>query len=870
MRYLLKMQDQSLIIDKNAGSAPETAWGGRWATLVFAAACLVPLALFFALARHQYVQQIDAATLSVRRTVQILEEHALRVFEAQQLIIDQVDRRIEGLGWEAIAGSQELHEALRQAAASSPHVDGLWLVGPDGTVANSAAFAGPPEPYKVSDRAYFNALRTRDELHFGEMIVGRSQGTLNFNLSRRRTPRDLFDGLILVTASLSYFTDFWQEASLRPDFAAGLFREDGEILARFPPLDAVPPVLSASSPLRLAMQQAEEGVINSRSTIDGRSRIYGYSRIGETPVFVGYGVDLDDLLAGWRRETVEMGVVALLGSALLASALALILGQRRRLRVAARTWQETAGRLGAEVERRLRAEDVAEERERILGQLRDVTAQRRIILDNMSEGVIALGPEGRAIYANDRALAILGLPDEGGIDLDALVRDGRIAGAEGQPIAEAEAPHRRALGGEAVVETELRVTRPGGSEIHCDLRGAPLRDGAGQVSGAVLTLADVTERRRDALRKELLSSELDHRVRNMLATIVSMIRNSDAPRRSKDDFVRTLTGRVRAMARTHALLSERRWGAVPVADIVRDEVETFGGTARLSVEGPPGLFLPPKQTVDLALVLHELCTNATKHGAWSVPEGRVALRWKITGTLPRRAAFLWTEHGGPAPAPAPEREGFGSALLRGVFQGSDDLSIDYAPEGLRCAFALDLQDAPLAEDRARPGPGMTGAGGAGTGTAGAPPAEAGGVRSSAGAGADGLLAGPGEEGALQDLAGLRVIVVEDEPVVRMDLVETLQEAGATVVAAAGSVAEALRRAEDTPADAAVLDVNLGGLPSTPVAEALLARGVRIVFATGYESLRHLPLHLSSQPHLRKPVTAGALAAALARPDPEQG
>jgi hypothetical protein len=115
------------------------------------------------------------------------------------------------------------------------------------------------------------------------MIVGRTKGTFNFNLSRRRAPREDFNGVILVTSSLDYFTDFWTQASAGA-FVAGIFRQDGEILVRYPLLDTLPQNLAVDSPMLDLMQSSDDEVYQSISSIDGRERLYGYSRIGTTPL----------------------------------------------------------------------------------------------------------------------------------------------------------------------------------------------------------------------------------------------------------------------------------------------------------------------------------------------------------------------------------------------------------------------------------------------------------------------------------------------------------------------------------------------------------------------------------------------------------
>jgi hypothetical protein len=264
------------------GSFPSRSMVSLWAL------CLLPLLLFGAFAVYQREKGLQDGAEDVARTIQILEEHALRVFEAQQLIIDQTDQYLGDMAWTDIRDSEEVHRFLQRTAAGSPHVDGLWLVPPDGRTANSADFFPFPD-ITVADRTYFQVLRERDELHFGEMIVGRTKGTFNFNLSRRRSPRDDFNGVILVTSSLAYFTDFWEQASAG-SFVAGIFKEDGEILVRYPLLESLSANLAEDSPLLDRMQDSDDNVYPSISSLDGRTRLYGYSRIGETPLFIGYGV----------------------------------------------------------------------------------------------------------------------------------------------------------------------------------------------------------------------------------------------------------------------------------------------------------------------------------------------------------------------------------------------------------------------------------------------------------------------------------------------------------------------------------------------------------------------------------------------------
>lgn len=798
-------------------------------TVLLGVLCLMPLLLFSAFAVYQRAETLREGKTDVVRTIQIFEEHALRVFESQQLIIDRTDQYLGDTSWSDIRTSEDVHLFLQRAAAASPHVDGLWLVPPDGRTANSADFFPVPD-ISVTDRKYFQALSRRDQLHYGEMIVGRAKGNVNFNLSRRRSPRDTFNGVILVTSSLQYFTDFWEQAT-QGSFVAGIFREDGEILVRYPVLDGLPPRLGPESPLLGRLRENDDGVYPSVSSLDARERVYGYSRIGATPLFIGYGVVYQDVLAGWRNEMLRLGLVALMASALLAVAAGMILRQTRSLRTTAVSWRQTAEELEREVDRRLRAEDVAAERKRLLDEVRTLTAQRQSILENMVEGVLALDARGCIIYANREAMNLLGPLLPGGQEFAALVDARRILALDGSDLETADAPHRAPLDGADVVEREYLVRREDGSEAICSFRGGPIVGAQGQPEGAVLTFWDVTERKREVERKALLMQELDHRVRNMLATIMAMVRISNEPRQSKKAFVEALTGRVGAMARTHGVLSEGQWKGATIGRLVDDEVASAADARQLVLKGDRNLVLPPKDAADLALALHELATNALKHGAWSVPKGIVELHWwrDVSAGSPV-LCIRWKETGGPRIANAPERRGFGSVLLQAIFAGREGMSMKFRPEGLECTMSVPI----LKERTARTADEMA----------------------SATEHAD--AAGP-------SLQQVRVLVVEDEALVRLDLLEILRDAGAMVVAEANSLSEALEKAGSTAFDVAILDKNLNGESSLPVARLLSERGAAIIFVSGYrgtgsgiggaEDTEHI--------HLQKPISPQALVTSIA-------
>ncbi len=231
--------------------------------------------------------------------------------------------------------------------------------------------------------------------------------------------------------------------------------------------------------------------------------------------------------------------------------------------------------------------------------------------------------------------------------------------------------------------------------------------------------------------------------------------------------------------------------------------------------------LDPRSAVQLALVLHELATNARKHGALSRASGHLAISWSLVVEGERRLVLSWTETGVPGVvAPGGQGRGFGTTLInRSVETAGGVARLIYGADGLACVLELPLGDETVA----------------------APPGV------SLPSGSDLAQA----RGAAGDLRGRRVLVVEDEPLVAMDLEASLEAAGCEVVGPAPSVARALALIAEAGLDAAVIDANLGGNPVDAVADALVANGVPFAFSTGY-GREALPARHRGKPVLTKP------------------
>jgi two-component sensor histidine kinase/DNA-binding response OmpR family regulator len=190
-------------------------------------------------------------------------------------------------------------------------------------------------------------------------------------------------------------------------------------------------------------------------------------------------------------------------------------------------------------------------------------------------------------------------------------------------------------------QTEFRVVRPNGEIRWCIGTAAASVDDAGNVVRINGVTIDITDRKEADERQVLLAREVDHRARNALAVIQSIIRLTRA--KSVDDYVQAIEGRIKALARAHTLLSDSRWRGADLGTLVGEELAPYRGGDKIHCKGPD-ISLQPATAQGLALALHELATNAAKHGALSSPTGKVSLEWELGADA---LTLHWVENGGP-------------------------------------------------------------------------------------------------------------------------------------------------------------------------------------------------------------------------------
>lgn len=217
----------------------------------------------------------------------------------------------------------------------------------------------------------------------------------------------------------------------------------------------------------------------------------------------------------------------------------------------------------------------------------------------------------------------------------------------------------------------------------------PIRDDSGSVIGIFVQGHDVTGTVHAAERQKLMIDELNHRVKNTLATVQSIAMQTARSHTDPRGFAESFQARLLALSHTHDLLTRSHWEGASLRAILEHETEAHG-PHRISLNGPP-VALEPSPALSFGMIFHELATNAAKYGALSVPEGQVLVDWAVSDLKKPMLHLSWRERGGP-PAAAPTRKGFGSRLIeRNVRHDlSGAVELDYAVAGFSAEFSVPL------------------------------------------------------------------------------------------------------------------------------------------------------------------------------------
>jgi len=334
------------------------------------------------------------------------------------------------------------------------------------------------------------------------------------------------------------------------------------------------------------------------------------------------------------------------------------------------------------------------------------------------------------------------------------------------------------------------------------------------------------ERAKADVRQRMLNEELNHRVKNILAVIKSLIGHPVQEGRSLKDYVDSLKGRIQSLAHAHDQVI-RGDGGGELSDLLTAELSPYRhSVGNVALDGPT-VWMDARAFSVMALVLHELATNAAKYGALSSTAGHLGVTWSFLAN--GDCEVLWQESGGPPVAP-PSREGFGTALIdRSIpYDLHGESSITYASEGVKARFLLPSRHLSLSRPENATYRRVPTA---------AKPVEI-------------------------DFSRLKILLVEDQMLIALDVETMLADKGVTQIVTSGSAEDALQKLQTFEPDVGILDVNLGVGTSIPVAEELWRREIPFIFATGYADSQMIPTAFSSVAVVRKPYDREALLSTL--------
>ncbi|MFY9655827.1 MAG: HWE histidine kinase domain-containing protein [Methylocystis sp.] len=329
----------------------------------------------------------------------------------------------------------------------------------------------------------------------------------------------------------------------------------------------------------------------------------------------------------------------------------------------------------------------------------------RSVLEQATEAVVVLSPDGHITHASWRAEQLAERPPVGCTFSEAfplVAQNSEGAGMLARVSADildtmlATRPFHG-------VEVKLRGERHAQTAYYL-LNAGPLIDDNMTNVGSIVTLTDMTERKRVEERQTMMVAELNHRVKNILAIVQAVATQTMRSSRSLEDFTEAFTGRLKALAVAHDILTKTRWIGVGLSELLAAVLAPYrsGDEARLTILGPP-LLLPAPAVMPLSMALHEMTTNALKYGALSNRRGAINVTWRVSDGANPMVELVWQESGGPK-VKAKTVEGFGAKLIAQVI-GHDlggKTAIDFAAAGARVTLTFPVE-ARAGGHAARPG-----------------------------------------------------------------------------------------------------------------------------------------------------------------------
>ncbi|WP_439552725.1 HWE histidine kinase domain-containing protein [Falsiroseomonas sp.] len=349
-----------------------------------------------------------------------------------------------------------------------------------------------------------------------------------------------------------------------------------------------------------------------------------------------------------------------------------------------------------------RLKQAARERDQVQASLREAAGMQTVV-EHLPIGAALIAPSGEVIIGNPEFRRLLGRPRIPSVDKG---HDTAWVGfdAEGQRIQPRDFPGARALRGEVTLGVDFLHAIDDQPARWCRVSGVPVHGPDKRVIGALVVMIDVDDEHRAHERQALLTREVDHRAKNMLAVVQAALRLTRAE--TIDSFVQAIEGRIAALARAQTLLAADRWSGADLRNLIQGELGPFlvgaapgegtdpAGMAPHAVLSGDRVVLPAGAAQPFSMAIHELATNAIKYGALSSPTGRLAVTWTVDRPAGHLLRLRWAETGGPPAAPR-RKPGFGSRVLHGTVQDQlgGRVTMAWEAEGLVCDLEIPLRRA---------------------------------------------------------------------------------------------------------------------------------------------------------------------------------
>ena len=645
----------------------------------------------------------------------LLKDREQRMAATAELALDlarlaaaQQDQFIEGARSLLVAAAQlpevqnrqgpECDRRMAELLVQFPSVTGLGAVAPDG-VQFCSGLRGSAG-INLADRPYFQQAVRNKSLAISGYLIGRQTGRpqLIFAYPALDAAGEV-RAVVLLSISLGRLSTTLSATPLPSGATMSVVDGNGMLLARAPPAPEWIGRQVREAEFTETMVEQREGVMEAVG-IDGIPRLHGFAPLlASADLFAVVGLPWQEAYRAADREFWREVLITVLAFTLAAVA-ALIGGEVWILRPVAGLRQVVGRMEGGDLSARARSDrgspelrelaasfnEMASTLERRRAELEASEGRLRAVVDNAADGIITINARGIIESVNPEAMRLFGYRQDEMIGHSVrILLPAPDSERQDQYLARyLRSRKTRNIGS----GREVTGRRKDGTEFPLSLSiGEFELEGERRFTGIV---RDITERRRAEERQRLLTAEVDHRAKNLLATIQAMVLLTKRDAVSVEDFTRSLVGRLHAMGRAHDLLARDKWTGALLHDLIRNELQAYADVdgVRLRVSGEDTR-LSARAAQTLSLAVHELTANAAKHGALSVPGGRIAVRSAIDG---QELQLSWIETCGPETKPSAPR-GLGTIIIERsiAHELGGSARIAFERSGLRCDIRIPLR-----------------------------------------------------------------------------------------------------------------------------------------------------------------------------------